>query len=91
MGATVTADNGTQLPIDSLPISLAFSGGFISTMTTEYAGITYVQTFDNDGTNVTYISNWQAQTLPPGSFTMQTQSGGYQMITQDGNIMITGS
>lgn len=62
MSATVTATDGTQLPIDSLENILTYSGGFISTITVNYEGYTanqYVQTFTNDGTNITAISQWE--------------------------------
>lgn len=58
MSSTVQASDGTMLPVDSLPITLVFFGGFISTLTTVYAGVTYRQTFTNDGTNITLISRW---------------------------------
>ena len=88
MGATVTASNGVQLPIDSLPVTITYSGSFVSTMTTIYAGIVYVQTFTNNGTDVTAFSNWVAQ-VPPVITYMQTESGGFRMITEDNKSMIT--
>ncbi len=63
MSETVTALDGTALPIDSLPATLTFSGGFIQTIVVHYSGIsgtTYTQTFTNNGTNVTAISGWVA-------------------------------
>lgn len=88
MGATVTASNGAQLPIDSLPVSITYSGSFVSTMTTTYAGIVYIQTYSNDGTHITSFTNWVAQ-VPPVTTFMQTESGGFTMITEDNNLMIT--
>ena len=61
MSTTVTASNGVQLPIDSLAATLAYDGGFIDTITVEYRDVTYVQTFTNDGTDITAISQWVAQ------------------------------
>lgn len=49
------------LPISDLATTIAFSGGFVSTLTVVYSGITYVQTFTNNGTNVTNISQWVPQ------------------------------
>jgi len=54
-------NTGTPLPLDSLPSTLVFSGGFISTITVQYFGETYVQTFTNDGTDITDISGWVQQ------------------------------
>ena len=88
MGITVTASNGAQLPIDSLSITIAYSGSFVSTMTTTYANVVYIQTYTNDGTNITAVSNWVAQ-VPPVVTTMTTESGGFTMITENNNIMIT--
>lgn len=62
MAETVsTIPNGAMLPLDSLPAALVYSGGFISTITVVYAGNTYVQTFTNNGVNITYISGWVQQ------------------------------
>jgi len=58
MSETVTASDGTMLPVSNLPQAFAYSGGIISTITVVYEGNTYVQTFTNDGTNVTAISRW---------------------------------
>jgi hypothetical protein len=88
MGATVTASNGAQLPIDSLPVNIVWSGSFVSTMTVVYAGVVYVQTYTNNGSVITAISNWVAQ-VPPVTTYMETESGSYTMITEDNNLMIT--
>ncbi len=62
MSETVTAtNNGASIPLDSLPQTFAYSGSFVSTITVVYQGITYVQTFTNDGTNITAISGWVPQ------------------------------
>jgi len=64
MSSTVQASDGTMLPIDSLEQTLIYSGSFISTITVTYQGKTsdtYVQTFTNDGTDITSISQWVAQ------------------------------
>lgn len=62
MSETVTATtNGAAIPLDSLPQNFAYTGGFVSTITVVYQGITYVQTFTNDGTNITAISGWVPQ------------------------------
>ena len=52
---------GEKVPLDSLEQTFAYSGGFLSTITVEYRGTTYVQTFTNDGTNITNISKWVQQ------------------------------
>lgn len=61
MSTTVTASNGVQLPVEDLAATLAFDGDFIDTITVAYRGVIYVQTFTNDGTNITQISQWVAQ------------------------------
>lgn len=88
MGATVQANDGAQLPLDSLATQLVYAGGFISTMTVQYQGNTYTQTFLNDGTNITYISNWINQNAPAGQQVMTDQSG-VVMVDQSGDIMVT--
>lgn len=52
---------GTPLPLGDLPATLAYSGSFIHTITVSYYGNTYVQTFTNNGTNITAISAWVLQ------------------------------
>ena len=62
MGETVTPQGGgAQIPLDSLAQTFAYSGNFLSTITIEYQGVTYVQTCENDGTNITSISQWVPQ------------------------------
>jgi len=66
---TVTASDGTQLPLASLPTALGLDGsGNVTTMTVVYASIqtnadrTFIQTFTRDGGGkVTNISRWVAQ------------------------------
>ncbi len=58
---TVLASDGTQLPLAQLEQSFAYSGDFVSTITVEYVGNTYVQTFTNNGTNITNITGWVLQ------------------------------
>lgn len=67
MSETVTATNGVQLPLINLAQTYAYLGGFLSTITVNYANnqspstnINYVQTFTNDGTNITGASQWVA-------------------------------
>lgn len=52
---------GVQIPLDSVEQAIAYTGIFVSTITIEYAGEIYIQTFTNDGTNVTNISGWVRQ------------------------------
>jgi hypothetical protein len=66
MAETTLANDGTKLPLSDLPTTLVFSGQFISTISVVYAnpaGIdkTYIQTFTNDGTNITNISRFEVQ------------------------------
>lgn len=61
MSETVQANDGAMLPLPSLPITFTYDGAFVATMTVVYAGSTYVQTFTNDGTNITDISGWIKQ------------------------------
>ena len=61
MSSTVQATDGTQLPLDSIPATFVFDGGFISTITVDYQGYTasqYQLTITNNGTNITSISRW---------------------------------
>lgn len=61
MSETVQANDGAMLPLESLEQVFAYDGEFVDTITVVYAGKTYVQTFQNDGTNITNISGWVAQ------------------------------
>lgn len=62
MSETVTtAPNGLQLDVNSLEQTFTYDGDFVETITVEYppgSGMQYVQTFTNDGTNITSISAW---------------------------------
>lgn len=56
------AANGYErydLPLDSLNQVFTYDGDFIETITVVYNGITFVQTFVNDGTNITNISQFK--------------------------------
>ena len=87
MGSTVTAKpNGAQLPIDSLAVTIAYDGAFVQTLTTVYSGVTYIQTFTNNGTYITGWSEWISQ--PPVVVYMEQESGGDLMITESGDLMI---
>ena len=67
MSETVSASDGTQLPLDSLAQTFVRSGSFLSTITVTYTSAqthalrNFIQTFTNDGTNITAISGWIAQ------------------------------
>lgn len=92
MGATVQASDGAMLPLDSLPQEFMYSGGFISSITVEYQNRIYVQTFENDGTDIIYISNWVYTPIPPGGEIMVDEFGNGEMVAEDGtSIMITES
>jgi hypothetical protein len=64
MSSTVQANDGTMLPLDSIPLAIIYSGSFVSTITVEYVANStgvksyFVQTFTNNGTNITGISGW---------------------------------
>ncbi len=89
MGMTVQATNGAMLPLDSLELSLTYSGGFISALNVTYAGIEYEQDFTNDGTNITDISQWYpVGDPPPGDFMID--NNGNLMIDNNSNLMVTG-
>lgn len=45
-----------EIPLGSLEQTFVYDGDFIETITVEYSDITFVQTFTNDGTNITNIS-----------------------------------
>ena len=88
MGQTVQANDGAMLPLDSLAQQFVYSGSFISTITVQYAGSTYVQTFLNNGTDIIYISGWVNTVDPIGDSVMVTQAG-LVMVDQSGDIMVT--
>ena len=50
-----------QLPVNDLPVTITYSGTLPGSLTTSYQGVTYVQTFTNDGTNITGIGQWEPQ------------------------------
>ena len=58
MSTFATASDGAQLDLDSLPQTLAYSGGQISTITVAFAGHIYVQTFSYTAGVLTGVSNW---------------------------------
>lgn len=49
------------LPISDLAVTFVYANGFVSTMTVVYSGVTYVQTFINDGVYITSVSQWVPQ------------------------------
>ncbi len=61
MSDYVTASNGVQLEIAALAKTYVWVGGFLSTQSVTYSGVTYVQTFTNNGTNILTSSMWVAQ------------------------------
>jgi len=61
MAERALASDGSQLPLAQLATTLTYDGDFISTITVEYQGNNYTQTFTNDGTNITAISRWILQ------------------------------
>lgn len=61
MSETVQASNGAMLPLSSLAQEITYDGSLVETVTVVYQGITYVQTFTNNGTSITSCTNWVAQ------------------------------
>lgn len=61
---TILSSNGVGLPINNLAVAITYDGSFVSTLTVVYNAITYVQTFLNDGTDITHISQWEPQSGP---------------------------
>lgn len=89
MSETVKANDGADLPLDSLPQTLIYDGDFISEIFVNYQGSTYIQTFLNDGVNITYISGWVNPDYNPGVNQLMIDENQELMITEDGNTMIT--
>ena len=88
MGGTVQANDGAMLPLDSLAQQFTYAGGFVTSISVYYQGNNYVQTFLNDGTNITYISGWNNLDAPIAQQVMVSESG-QVMVDQSGQIMIT--
>ena len=61
MSSTVTASDGTMIPLDSVEQDFAYSGSLLTTITVVYQGKTFVQTFTYSGSNVATISGWIKQ------------------------------
>ena len=59
MSDTVTAANGVELPLIALAQTFTYSGGLVTSISCEYSGVTYTQTFTNNGTEITAISQWE--------------------------------
>lgn len=88
MAETVVATDGARLPLNELAQTFAYSGTFPTQITVEYQGRTYWQIFDNDGTDVTYISNWMYIENPSSQNVMITETGEL-MLTEDNLPMLT--
>ena len=61
MSDYVTASNGVQLELNALAKTLTYSGGLVTTQTVVFSGKTYVQTYTNNGTQITGVSQWVVQ------------------------------
>lgn len=61
MAITVVADDGVQLPLDSIDQVFGYNGSDITSITVEYYGNTYIQTITYSSGNVTSISKWVKQ------------------------------
>lgn len=88
MGATVQANDGTMLPLDSLANNFIYDGDFLSTITVQYQGKTFVQTFINDGTDIVFISNWVNPDYPSGGQIMQAEDGS-TLFDENGSVILT--
>ena len=64
MSEVVEANDGVLLPLNEIPQVFEYDGTFLSTITVEYAGNIYKQTFTNDGTHITNISRWENIVFP---------------------------
>ena len=61
-GLGVVASNGKTIYPDNEAVTLAYTNGFVTSLTLTTGGITYVQTIGRDGSgNVTSMSKWVAQ------------------------------
>jgi hypothetical protein len=61
MSTFATATDNTQLDLDSLPVTLGYTGSNLTTLTIVYRENTYIQTLTYSGANVVTISNWIKQ------------------------------
>lgn len=67
MSETVMASNGVMLPVNDLPLTIGYvevgdpAVTFVQTFTVSYQGTTYIQTFTNNGAQITGWSRWVAQ------------------------------
>lgn len=62
MTQTVKASGGADLPIEALAKTFTYDGsGNVETISVEYQGTEYVQTFTYTGSSVTNISQWVPQ------------------------------
>jgi len=62
MAMTVIANDGVNLPIDSLNQTYTYTDGNVTSITVQYAGNTYKQTFNYTVGNVlSSITGWQKQ------------------------------
>lgn len=86
MSETVQASDGAMLPLASLPQSFTYAGGFLTSISVVYQGNNYTQFFDNDGTDITYISGWNL--ITSGSVPMLTETDEL-MLTEDNQLMMT--
>lgn len=88
MAETVIATDGTRLPLNEIAQSFTYSGAFVTQITVQYQGKTFWQLFDNDGSHITYISNWLYVENPASQNVMITETGEI-MLTEDNQPMLT--
>ena len=88
MPMTVQANDGAALPLNSLLRTFAYSGAFLASITMDYQGAEYVQTWTNDGTNIIHVSGWNNSIIPPHGDIMVTEAD-VIMVTEGGQIMVT--
>jgi hypothetical protein len=89
MGDTAQANDGAQLPLDSLPQQFTYDGTFISTISVYYQGNLYIQTFLNDGAEITYISGWVNSSADIPSGELMVDNTGNIMVDSTGAMMVT--
>jgi len=61
MSMTVPTNAVAQLPIDALAKTITYDGDLVATISVVFGGVTYTKTYTNNGTYITGISIWEAQ------------------------------
>lgn len=61
MSMAANGHNAMAIPLNDLAQAFAYDGNFLETITVVYQGITFIQTFTNDGVDITNISQFVPQ------------------------------